>query len=178
MWNWAFHFRHNWQSNLTREEIKKVESLWQKQSKRKGKVPKSYEKICHNKSTKVLEKEGVFSFWRLRKAVRTKAWKFWQRRAQFPFGDSVSKVGKSIKVVRDRSSNSLTKEGELLSHMGDMDMETSPHDPYIPIYSRRSHDLARVRDLGVDLLSQVTYCLNLLNRSPRVLLNKNPSSFT
>ena len=76
---------------------------------------------------------------------------------QFPFGDSVSKARKSIKVVRDKSSNSLTKEGEFLSHMDDLDRETSPHGPYIPIFSRRAHDLASVRNLGVDLLSQITY---------------------
>ena len=65
MWNWAFHVRHNWQSNLLREDIKKVETLWQKQSERKGKVPKSYEKRCHNKSRKQLTKEGAVSFLRL-----------------------------------------------------------------------------------------------------------------
>ena len=45
--------------------------------------------------------------------------------------------------------------------MDDFDRETSPHGSYIPIFSRRAHDLARVRDLGVDLLSQVTYFLYL-----------------
>ena len=94
---------------------------------------------------------------------------------QFPFGDSVSKAGKNIKVVRDESSNYLTKEGELIIHMDDLDRKKSPHGPYIPIFSSRAHDLARVRDLGVDLLSQVTYCLYLLNQSPRVLLKKNSS---
>ena len=58
------------------------------------------------------------------------------------------------------------------------DRETSPPGPYIPIFSRRSHDLARVRDLGVDLFSHVTYCLCLLNRSPRAILRNNSSSFT
>ena len=97
---------------------------------------------------------------------------------QFPFGDSVSKAGKSIKVVMDKSRNYLTKEDEFLSHMDDLDRVTSPHGPYIPIFSRRAHDLARVRDLGVDFLSQVTYCLYLLNRSPIDLLKNNSSSFT
>ena len=87
-------------------------------------------------------------------------------------------MGKRIKVVRDQSIDSLTKEGEFLSQMDDLDRETYPHGPYIPICSRRAHDLARVRDLGVDLLSQVTYFLYLLNRSPKFLLKKNSSSFT
>ena len=65
----------------------------------KGKVPKSYDKICHNKSKKVLENEGAVSFWRLRKVARTKVGKFWKSRAQFPFGDSISKAGKSIKML-------------------------------------------------------------------------------
>ena len=129
-------------------------NLSKKRSQReKGKVPKRYDKKFNNKRRKFLEKDDILSFWRLRKFVRTKAWKFWQRRIQFPFGDSVSKAGKSIKVVRDKSINSLTKEGELLSHMDDLDREISPHGPYIPFFSRRAHDLARVRDLGVDLLS-------------------------
>ena len=51
--------------------------------------------------------------------------------------------------------------------MDELDKETSPHGPYIPIFSRRAHDLARVRDLGVDLLSHVTYYLYLLNKSPQ-----------
>ena len=54
--------------------------------------------------------EGTISFWRLRKYVKTKAGKLWQKRAQFPFGDSASKAGKSIKVVRDKSRNYFTKE--------------------------------------------------------------------
>ena len=66
----------------------------------------------------------------------------------------------------------------MLIHVDELDRETSPHVPYIPIFSRRAHDLARVRDLGVDLLSHVTYCLYLLNRSPKVLLKNNSSSFT
>ena len=178
MWNWAFHARHNSQANFLREETNKVETLWQKQVERKGKVPKSYDKSYHNKRRNFLAKEVAVSFWRLRKFVITKAWKFWQRRVQFPFGDSVSKARKSIKVVRDKSSNSLTKEEKLLSQMDYLDRETSRDGPYIPICSMRAHDFARVRDLGVDLLSQVTYCLYLLNRSPRVLLKNNSSSFT
>ena len=70
----------------------------QKQSERKGKVPNNYDKSFHNKSRKILEKEGAISFWRLRKDVRTKARKFWQRRASFPFGDSASKAKKSVKL--------------------------------------------------------------------------------
>ena len=61
-------------------------------------MPKSYEKICNNKRRKVLEKEGAVSFYILRKTVRKKVGFFWQMRAQFPFGDSVSKVGKSVKL--------------------------------------------------------------------------------
>ena len=61
-------------------------------------MPKSYEKICNNKRRKVLEKEGAVSFYILRKAVRKKVGIFWQMRAQFPFGDSVSKAGKSVKL--------------------------------------------------------------------------------
>ena len=57
--------------------------------------------------------------------------------------------------------------------MDDLGRETSPHGPYIPIFSRRAHDIARVRDLGVDFLSQVTYFLYLLRKSQRVLLNNN-----
>ena len=67
-------------------------------------MPKSYEKICHNKSKKKLTKEGMISFWRLGKTIRTKARKVWQRRAQFPFVDSVSKAGKSIKLSRIKST--------------------------------------------------------------------------
>ena len=149
MWSWSFHVRHNWQAKFPREEeTKKVETLWQKQSERKGKVPKIYDKIFHTKIRKFLEKEGAVSFWRLIKDVIKKSWKFWQRRVQFPFGDSVSKAGKSIKVVRDKSRNSLNKEGEFLIHMDDLDREKSSHGPYIPICSRRAHDLARVRVLG------------------------------
>ena len=66
----------------------------------------------------------------------------------------------------------------MLSQMDDLDKETSPHGLYSPVCSRRAHDLARVRDLSVDLLSQVTYCLYLLNRSPIVLLKNNSNSFT
>ena len=62
--------------------------------------------------------------------------------------------------------------------MDDLDRETSPHGPWIPIFIRRAHDLARVRDLGVDLLSQVTYFLYFLNMSPRVLLKNSSTSFT
>ena len=62
--------------------------------------------------------------------------------------------------------------------MDDLGREKYPHDPYIPIRSRRAHDMARVRDLGVDLLSHVTYFLYLINMSPRDLLNKNLISFT
>ena len=58
-----------------------------------------------------MAKEGVVSFWRLRKFVRTKERKFWQRRAQFPFGDSVSKAGKLINLFKDKRNNSLNKEG-------------------------------------------------------------------
>ena len=97
---------------------------------------------------------------------------------QFPFRVSVSKAKKRIKLVRDKSSNSLNKEGESLSHMDDLDKETSQHGPYIPIWSRRAHDLARVRDLGIEFLSQVTYCLYFLNMSPIVLLNNNSISLT
>ena len=61
-------------------------------------MPKSYEKICHNKRKNVLAKEGTVFFWRLIKDVRTNARNFWQRRAQIPFGDSVSKAVKSIKL--------------------------------------------------------------------------------
>ena len=32
------------------------------------------------------------------KSVRIKAGKFWKRRVQFPYGDSVSKAGKSINL--------------------------------------------------------------------------------
>ena len=62
--------------------------------------------------------------------------------------------------------------------MDDLGRETFPHGPYIPICSRRDYELDRVRDLGVDLLSQVTYSLYFINRSPGVLLKKNSSSFT
>ena len=64
----------------------------------------------------------------------------------------------------------------MLSNMDDLDRETSPHGPYIPICSRRAHHLARVRNLGVELLSQVTYYLYLLSRSPKDLLKENSSS--
>ena len=53
------------------------------------KVPKIYDKRCHNKSRKQLTKEGAVSFWRLKKVVRTKEGNFWKRRAQFRFGDSI-----------------------------------------------------------------------------------------
>ena len=69
-----------------------------KSVERKGKVPKTYKKICHNKRRKFLEKEGVVAFYILRKTVRTKVGIFWQRRAPFPFGDLVSKAGKSVKL--------------------------------------------------------------------------------
>ena len=55
-------------------------------------------------------------------------------------------------------------------------MEKYPHGPYIPIFSRRAHDLAKVRDLGVDLLSQVTYFLYLLSKLLRHLLKEKLSS--
>ena len=67
-------------------------------------MPKSYDKGCHKKR-KVLEKEGAVSFWRLRKDFRAKVGKFWQRRAQFPFGDLVSKAEKSIKLSRMKATN-------------------------------------------------------------------------
>ena len=73
--------------------------LYEKNSQREKGVPKIYDKSCHNKSKKFLAKEGVVSFWRLRKFVRTKERKFWQRRARFPFGDSVSKAGKNINMA-------------------------------------------------------------------------------
>ena len=38
------------------------------------------------------------------KVVITKAGNFWKRRAQFPFGDSVSKAGKSIKFPGIKAS--------------------------------------------------------------------------
>ena len=62
--------------------------------------------------------------------------------------------------------------------MDDLGREKYPHDPYIPIHSRRVHDMARVRDLGVEFVSQVTYFLYLLKNSSIDLLKKNLSSFT
>ena len=147
MWHWAFHVRHNWQANLPREEIKKVETLWQKQSERKGKVPKSYDKSYHNKKRKQLTKEGIVSFWRLRKVVRTKAWNFWLRRAQFPFGDSVSKAGESRKAVIDKSN-------------------LSSHGPYLPISQG-----GRMTWLGIG------FCQGRLSQKVSHFPNKSPVAY-
>ena len=176
MWNWACHVRHNWKSKLTRAKIKKVKTLWQKQLERKGIVPKSYDKICHNKSMKQLNKECMISFWRLKIFFRTKAGNFWKKRVQFHFGDSVSKAGKSIKLSGIKASTIWLMNAHFLSHMDDLDMETSPHGPYISIFSRRTHDWARVMVLCVNLISLVNYCLYLLRRSPRDILKKDSSS--
>ena len=129
MWNWAFHVRHNCLANLPREEIKKVETPWQKQSERKGKVPKSYEKICNNKRRKVLEKESAVSFYILKKTVKKKVGIFWQMRAQFPFEDSVSKARKSMKLSGIKATTIWLRRVHLLNLMDNLERETSPHGP-------------------------------------------------
>ena len=68
-------------------------------------------------------------------------------------GSKMGLLRKIIKVVRDKSRNSLTKEDEFLSKMDYLEREIYPHGPYITIFSSKAHDLARVRYLGVELLS-------------------------
>ena len=64
----------------------------------KGKVPKSSRKVSRDKSKKVLQRGLQFPLGYLRKVIRTKAGNFWEMRAQFPYGDSVSKAGKNRKL--------------------------------------------------------------------------------
>ena len=64
----------------------------------KGKEPKSSRKAAMDKSRKVLQRRENFPLGGIRKYVRTKAGNFWKRRAQFPYGDSISKARKSIKM--------------------------------------------------------------------------------
>ena len=139
MWNWACHVRHNWQSNLLREEIKKVETLWQKQSKRKGKVPKIYDKNSHIQKRKQLTKEGVVSFWRLGKYVIGKVGNFWQKMAQFPFGVSITKVGQSRKFVIDKSINYWHKEITISNFNEWHGQGNNSQGSLLANYSRREH---------------------------------------
>ena len=64
----------------------------------KGKMPKSSRKAVRDKSKKVLQMRAQLPLGELKKYIRTKEGNFWKRRAHFPYGDSVSKLGKSRKL--------------------------------------------------------------------------------
>ena len=64
----------------------------------KGKVPKSSRKAAKDKRSKVLQRRENFHLGELKKPIRKKIGKFLKRRAHVPYGDSVSKAGKSKKL--------------------------------------------------------------------------------
>ena len=136
MWNWAFHVKHNWQANLPRKDIKKVETLWQKQLERKRKVPKSYDKRCHNKSRKQLNKEGTISFLRLgfkRRKVRKYVVGKSRKELNKEGGDSAQKKERQKKLSLTKVETMGLRRAYFPSLMNDMDRETSHKVPYFPI---------------------------------------------
>ena len=119
------------------------------------------------------------------KAVREKresAEKLWQKQS-YTKEETIDKGGCSFlletqKRCQNKSKKVLEKEGKVSKSDWWLRHGYISTWSYIPIFSRRVFMWLGLGLLGVDFLSQVTIGLYLLNRSPKILLKNNSSSFT